>query len=163
MSVGDRPLGASRRIVGPLAAALLLAACSPTGARAQGPPPAAPGSATDRSTSACGAFRAGLASARTPLDAMRSEAVLLPFVDLIELSTRQTAQAAASVPDPAVAAAMREVVGAIDDLDAQGRTALPPGADPARTTVRLRPERLANALDAADRACAPHAAPAGGH
>jgi len=169
MVIGNRPRGVAcsrYRMCAAVAAGLvLLAGCSRGGPDSGSPSagelprtaqsPTAPLLA-DQNAAPCRSFNSGLASARTPLDAMRSEAVLLPFVDLIELSTRQTAQTAASAPDPVVADAMREVVGAIDDLDAQGRAALPAGADPTKTTVRLNPDRLGSALDGAARACASH-------
>ena len=137
--------------------AVLLAGCSPnapsTSASASGVPAATQG---PQDTEACRAVAADLASARTPLDAMRTEAVLLPFVDLIELSTRQSAQSATSASDPAVVGAMRELVAAIDDLDAQGKSRLASGADLAKTPVRLDPDRLAKALDGVEHACAVH-------
>lgn len=140
----------------------LLAGCSAARPSAAGPAPTTGGGRTpaaDPTPGLCRSYAATSAGARTPLDAMRTEAVLLPFVDLIELATRQTAAAASSATDARVSAAMREVVAAIDDVDAQGRARLPADADPARATVRLDPGRLAAALDGADRACAPHLRP----
>jgi hypothetical protein len=108
----------------------------------------------------CQGYQRASASARTPLDAMGKQAVLLPFIDLIELATRRAAVSASAAPDPAVAGAMRELVSAVDAVDAQGQAQLPPGADPGQVLVRLDPARLTGALDRADRACAPHAGPA---
>jgi hypothetical protein len=176
MVPGNRSRSASCQAFGVLAGALvglvLLAGCSGGAGgsappRAAGPPtgegPTAP-TLADQNTQLCHGYAVASGSARTPLDAMRGEAVLLPFIDLIELSTEQAAQRASAAPDPAVAAAMREVVAAIDDLDAQGRARLPAGTDPSKTTVRLDPGRLAGALDGADRACVPHTVPLpGGH
>jgi hypothetical protein len=86
---------------------------------------------------------------------MRTEAVLIPAVDFIELGTNQIATRGTGARTPTLAAAMREIVAAQEDLDAQGRSKLTAGADMNATTVMLNPGRLAAALDAADRACAP--------
>lgn len=102
----------------------------------------------------CQTYTHASRGARTPIDAMRTQAVLVPFVALIELSARDAAQRASGAPDPAVAGAMREVVASLDDLDAQGQARLPAGADLAQTPVKLDPTRLVAALDAADRTCA---------
>jgi hypothetical protein len=90
---------------------------------------------------------------------MRTEAVLVAAVDFIELGTNQIATRGSGARSPMIAAAMREVVAAQDDLDAQGRTKLPTGADLNTTTVMLNPDRLATALDAADLACKPLLSP----
>ena len=103
----------------------------------------------------CRTYQAAEPSARAPLDAMRTEAVLVPFIDYIELGTRQIAAGGATAKTREVAAAMRELTAAIDDVDAQGHRGLPPGADLSEKAVKLNPDRLAAALDGASRACAP--------
>jgi hypothetical protein len=106
----------------------------------------------------CTGYASVARGARTPLDAMRAGPVLSPFVALIELAPRQVAEQGKAATDPAVAGALAELAGALDELDAQGRAALPPGADLTKTPVRLDPTRLAAALDGADRACAAYPA-----
>jgi hypothetical protein len=86
---------------------------------------------------------------------MRTQPVLVAFIDFIELGTHETAAQANDSNSPAVARAMREVIQAQEDVDAQGQRNAPPGADLAETPVRLDPTRLTAALDAADQACAP--------
>ncbi len=110
--------------------------------------------AADPTGAVCKAYAASASDARTPISAMREQAVLGPFIAVIELAPRQVAQQGASAGDPAVAAAMAELAAAIDGLDAQAKAALPPGADATATPVRIDPTRLAAALDAADKACA---------
>ena len=156
---------ALRHVAGALLAALMLGGAV-TGCSAQPGPRAAPAHAAARSPTQLGAprgnrdaalcrgYAAAAASARAPLDAMRTEAVLLPFIDLIELGTHQVAEQANAGASPGVAEAMREVVAAQDELDAQGHKNLRVGADLTTTVVRLNPDRLATALDAADQSCA---------
>ncbi|MGQ0480878.1 MAG: hypothetical protein ACT4O0_07625 [Pseudonocardia sp.] len=115
------------------------------------PPPPDPG----RDAGYCREMTSALGSARSPIDAMRAQPVLGPFIALIELTPRLAAEKGSAAADPGVAAAMREVVAAVDDLDAQAARALPPGANPTETTVQLDPNRLAAALDSVERACAP--------
>jgi hypothetical protein len=103
----------------------------------------------------CRTYLAASADARAPLPAMRTEAVLVPTVDFIELGTNQIATKGAGARSPVIAAAMREVLAAQEDLDTQGHQKLPAGADLNTTTVMLNPERLSAALDAADLACKP--------
>jgi hypothetical protein len=138
----------------PVVAALIaLAGCGSVGHPVPGAGPTA--AQSEQATASCQEYSRNAASARSPIDAMRKEAVLPAFIDLIEMGPRQVADRAGTVVEPSVATAMRELVGSIDDLDAQSRSRLPAGGDPAATTVRLDPTRLAEALDGADRACAP--------
>ncbi len=116
------------------------------------PPPTDPG----RDSAYCREMASALGSARSPIDAMRAQEVLGPFIALIELTPRLVAEKGSAAIDQAVATAMREVVAAVDDLDAQATWALPPGANPTETTVKLDPTRLAAALDAAELACTPY-------
>lgn len=85
---------------------------------------------------------------------MRTQTVLGPFIALIMLSTRRAATAGEQADDYEVVSAMREVIAAIDDLQAQAAAGVPPSADPTKTLVRLDPTRLVAALDEADRVCA---------
>lgn len=153
--------GSLRRVhTRPLVPAVLVGAMMASAGCSTGPAPVAgPEARPDAvaNVTLCQGYRHASASARTPLDAMGKQAVLLPFIDLIELATRQAAASASAAPDPSVAGAMRELVSAVDEVDAQGQAQLPPGADPGQVLVRLNPARLAGALDGADRACAPHA------
>jgi hypothetical protein len=136
------------------AAVGLLVSCSDAGPAPSARAPAAPATGpTPTDIGVCREFLSSVGSARAPVDAMRTEAVLSPFIALIELSPRQTAERGTSATDPAVADAMRAVMAAIDDLDAQAKARLPAGADPTVTTVRLDPNRLATALDSAERVC----------
>ena len=118
------------------------------------PVAAPPAPTSDPDLALCRAYNSAAASARTPLDAMRTEAVLVPFVDYIELGSHEIAARAGAARTPEVAGALRELAAAQEDLDAQGRANLPPGADLAKATVRVNPGRLAAALDATDKACA---------
>lgn len=157
----DFPSGASTMLLAAgLAAAIV--SCGPTpraGEPAAAPPPApAPSSTVPAPTPdqrICRAYAQAAPSARTPLDAMRTQAVLVPFINLIQLGTNQIAARAGDANSPAVAQAMRELVAAQEDIDRQGNDALR-GADIAETPVRLDPTRLTAALDAADQACLPH-------
>ncbi len=73
---------------------------------------------------------------------------------LFLISLRQTAtDAIASVPESA--AVFTELRDAIDDLNNQATSAVPPGADVTKTLVTVKPARLSAALDAADKLCAP--------
>lgn len=142
------------------ALATVLASCgsSPRASEPSAPPPPAASPApalTAADHEICRAYAKSAPSARTPLDAMRTQAVLVPFIVLIQLGTNQIAARAGDANSPAIAAAMRELVAAQEDVDEQGRRVLPAGADIAETPVRLDPTRLTAALDAADRACAP--------
>ncbi|HEY4006087.1 MAG TPA: hypothetical protein VGM60_13015 [Pseudonocardia sp.] len=135
-----------KRVVAGLGVALL-AGCATAPA---GPSP----QDSARNTALCKDYASTSGSARTPLDAMRTQAVLSPFVALIEVGTRQIAAQGTAAPDPEVAGSMKRLVDALDDLDRQGQANLPPGANLTETPVRLDPSRLATALDDTDRACA---------
>ena len=113
------------------------------------------GAAGDPDVALCRAYLGASGDARAPLPAMRTEKVLVPTVDFIELGANQIATRGITARSPVVAAAMRDVVTAQEDLDAQGHRQLPAGADLNSITVMLNPDRLAAALDAADRACTP--------
>jgi len=160
--VATRPQRNRGLRMGLVAAAVgLLAGCA--GQQATAPPPkpspsgfAGPGGAAgDPDVALCRAYLGASGDARAPLSPMRTEAVLVPTVDFIELGANQMATRGARAHSPLVAAAMREVVAAQEDLDIQGRARLPAGADLNGTTVMLNPDRLAAALNAADLACAP--------
>jgi hypothetical protein len=149
-----RPAG---QLVVPVVAALVaLSACGSSHPSAPGTPANPGGSETARVAASCQEYSRNAASARSPIDAMRKQAVLPAFIDLIEMGPREVANRASTLSEPSVAAAMRELVSSIDDLDAQSQSRLPPGGNPAATTVRLDPNRLAAALDGVDRACAPY-------
>jgi hypothetical protein len=146
----------SIRSAGQLGLPVVVALAALAGCGSSGAPVALAGPDAARVTASCREYSRNAASARTPIDAMRKQAVLPAFIDLIEVGPRQVADRASTVGEPSVASAMRELVSSIDDLDAQSRSRLPPGGDPAAITVRLDPNRLAAALDGADRACAPY-------
>jgi hypothetical protein len=139
----------------------LIAGCAGSPGQQQGAParPSPPtlagpgGTPGDPDVALCRGYLAASGDAHAPLSAMRTEAVLMPTVDFIELGANQMATRAAGARSPMIAAAMRQVVAAQEDLDAQGRTKLPAGTGLNATTVRLNPDRLATALDGADRAC----------
>lgn len=117
------------------------------------------GAPGDPDVALCRAYVAVSGDARAPLTSMRTEAVLVPTVDFIELGANQTATRAAAARSPVIAAAMREVVAAQEDLDTQGHQKLPAGSDLNTMTVMLNPDRLAAALDAAELACKPLLSP----
>lgn len=122
---------------------------SPSGVAAPG---GAPG---DPDVALCQAYLAASGDAHAPLPAMRTEAVLVPAVDFIELGANQIATKGTKARSPIIAVAMREVDAAQEDLDAQGRAKLPANADLNSMTVLLNPDRLEAALNAADLACTP--------
>ena len=146
------------------AAGSLLAGCAGGPGQQPTAPPARPspsgvagpsGGAGDPDVALCRAYLGAAGDARAPLPAMRTEKVLVPTVDFIELGANQIATPGSGARSPVIAAAMRDVVAAQEDLDAQGHRQLPAGADLNSITVTLNPDRLAAALDAANLACKP--------
>ncbi|MDQ2723509.1 MAG: hypothetical protein M3Y19_09445 [Actinomycetota bacterium] len=102
---------------------------------------------------ACTAYNAAHNTARqVAVSAANPIVASGPALFLINL--RQTASSAISTV-PESAAVFTELRDAIDDLNNQATTALPPGADGTKTLVTVKPARLSAALDAADKLCAP--------
>ena len=91
---------------------------------------------------------------RTLAGKIDAQPVLPAAVALLLLSPRE-AYATPGAQDPALVAALAEVVAAIDDLDAQGKALVPPDGNPAETAVQLDPTRVRAALDGVDRLCGP--------
>ncbi len=90
---------------------------------------------------------------RNVVGAIKVGPVLPAGVAYFLLGARDT-YAAPGVRDAGLAAARREVVAAIDDLDSQGKAKLPPGGDPLKDPVQLDPARVVAAVNAVDRECA---------
>jgi hypothetical protein len=131
----------------------LLAGCGgATGTPAPAVSPTTPPVGSD--AAACRRHTDVVGSVRTLARMIEAQPVLPAAVALLLLSPRE-AYATPGVQDPALVAALAEVVAAIDDLDAQGKALLPPDANAAETTVQLDASRLLAALDAVDRLCAP--------
>lgn len=152
VTLGSVVVGCSTRLPPPSAATPPTAVTPPAPASSA---PAAPNPGANPDVALCRRYLTAVPSARTPLDAMRTQAVLYPFIDIIELGTHEIATQGGQLSNPMLAQAMLEVVAAQEDLDAQGTQNLPAGASPNETPVRLNPERLATALDAAEQACQP--------
>jgi hypothetical protein len=111
-----------------------------------GAPPASPDAAV------CADYRDRGSLLRETTDAIQEGPVLPAGVGLVLLGVRQTALTP-GVQDPALAAAQAELVAAIDDLDAQGRTLIGPDGDAARDAVRLDAARIQRALAEVERLC----------
>lgn len=114
-----------------------------------GSPSAAPSGAL---AAACTRYGTTHVIARQVADAAASP-ILASGPAFFLITLRQTATDAISSV-PASAAVFTELRNAIDDLNGQASKALPPGADGAKTLVKLQPARLGAALDAVDTLCA---------
>ena len=137
-------------------AGALLAGCG--GGVAPAPPPAptvAPPVAPAAEADAVACQRHGPASesVRRVAGAIQAGPVLPAGVALFLIGPRE-AYTMQGVRDVELAAAMAEVVAAIDELDAQGKALLPAGGDAANDKVQLDATRVVAALDAVERACA---------
>ncbi|MFC4950217.1 hypothetical protein [Pseudonocardia sp. GCM10023141] len=146
-----------------LAGAVVLggAACSaPAPQPAPAPPPTAaapvtpapatgPTRATDQA--ACSAHIATATAVNGIAKAAQAAPILPAAVALFLLDARS--KAAQPMLDPTLAAAQSELVAAVDDLDAQGKAALPPGGNPAQDPVHLDMSRITAAVAAVGKAC----------
>jgi hypothetical protein len=142
-----------RTVAVALLAGVLLSGCGGapgTPAPAVTPTPSPVGS----DTAACRRHTEVGGHVRTLAGMIEAQPVLPAAVALLLLSPRE-AYSTPGAQDPALVAALAEVVAAIDDLDAQGKALLPPDGNPAETTVQLDASRVRAALDAVDRLCAP--------
>ncbi len=157
--------GRAGRAVVVAALGLSLAGCGPPAPAPAAPtPPAAAEPAAPSATGPAGAPTASPDAAvcadyrdrgsllRETTDAIQEGPVLPAGVGLVLLGVRQTALTP-GVQDPALAAAQAELVAAIDDLDAQGRTLIGPDGDAARDAVRLDAARILRALTEVERLC----------
>ncbi len=159
----DRGAGArgrAGRLVVAAALGLALAGCStPAPAPTAPAEPAAPSSTgpagaptASPDAAVCADYRDRGSLLRETTDAIQEMPVLPAGVGLVLLGVRQTALTP-GVQDPALAAAQAELVAAIDDLDAQGRTLIGPDGDAARDAVRLDAARILRALTEVERLC----------
>lgn len=133
----------------------LLAGCS-SGTAATAAAPASASAApvpADPDAAACRRHAAAAPEVRRVLGVVDAGPVLPAGVAFLLLAPRN-AYATPGARDASVAAAMTEMVAAIDDLDAQGRTRLPAGGNPAGDKVQLDAARITAALETADRVCA---------
>ncbi len=160
----DRGAGArgrAGRLVVAAALGLALAGCSTPAPAPPAPaaepaapsstgPAAAPTASPDAAV--CADYRDRGSLLRETTDAIQEMPVLPAGVGLVLLGVRQTALTP-GVQDPALAAAQAELVAAIDDLDAQGRTLIGPDGDAARDAVRLDAARILRALTEVERLC----------
>jgi hypothetical protein len=85
-------------------------------------------------------------------DALERGPVLSAGVELFLTGPREQA-ATPQAAGPELTRARAELVAAIDDLDAQARTLLPPGGNAARDPVQLNPTRILAAADEIERLC----------
>lgn len=148
-----------------LAAVLAVAACSgpasstppTTQSTTVSLPSAAAGSTTapavDGNVVACKSAPGTAETVRDIAATAQKGPVLPAAVALFLLDARQKA-AAPGITDPALVAAEAAMLSAIDDLDAQGRAALPPGGNPAQNAVKIDPTRALAAVAAVEKACA---------
>ena len=139
-----------------LVAAALVAGC---GGGAEPAPPApptassAPSSAAAASDEQVCAAVPGIIAAAEGIDGAVAEGPVLPAgVALLLVAPRQAA-ASANVTDPELAAALAELVAAIDDLDAQARAALPEGGNAVENPVLVDADRLVAAAEAVQAEC----------
>lgn len=79
---------------------------------------------------------------------------VLPAGVALFLLDARTKAASTGISDPGLAAAQAELVAAIDDVDAQGKAAVPPGGNPAQNTVQLDIRRITAASAAVTVVCA---------
>lgn len=136
----------------------LVAGCSggaePAPAPAPGATPApSSGPAPDRTAQVCTARDNLIGPVQQVDESARRGPVLPAAVALLLLAPRQSASAG-GIDDPELAAALDELVAAIDDLDAQGRAVLPEGGNAAQDPVPLDTERVVAATEAVEEACA---------
>ena len=117
---------------------------------------------TTPTTSSSAAPPSALAAACTRYEGSRTTArqvaasaaspILAAGPALFLVNLRQVAgDAAASVPESATT--FTELRDAIDDVNSQATAAVPAGAEPSKTLVRVNPARLSAALDATDKLC----------
>lgn len=106
----------------------------------------------DADTVACQRYGTSARTARSVLEGIRNGPVVPAGVSFFLLPVRDAANAA-GVRDATLATALKEVVAAVDDLDAQAQAKIPPGSDPVRTTVTIDPTRAIAAMAAVDQAC----------
>lgn len=144
---------------------VLLAGCSggggnstPTTAATTTPSKSASTSAAataspDPGVAACETYAAATGNPRQVVLSASTKPVLGPAVALVTISFRDTVASLSTPSDPQLTAAFAGVVAALDQLSDQLTTALPKGADPVSTPVKVDPSRLAKALDDADAVC----------
>lgn len=148
----------------------LLAGCSsgggvsatPTSTSTASPTPPSSGSTSaaaattaspDPSKAACETYAAATGNPRQVVLSASTKPVLGPAVALVTISFRNTVASLAPPSDPQLSAAFAAVVAALDQLSQQLSAALPKGANPVSTPVKVDPSRLGKALDDADAVC----------
>jgi hypothetical protein len=143
-----------------LALALVLAGCGggvgeqdPGAASAAAAPAPATPAPAGRDAAVCAEFDATENAVRQVAGAAERGPVLPAAVALLLLAPRDRA-AAGGVQDPELAAALEELVAAIDDLDAQGRAGVPEGGNAAQDPVVIDTARALAAVEEVQRICA---------
>lgn len=148
----------------------LVAGCSSGGGDSTNPtststPPPTPPSSTstsaaatttaspDPSKAACETYAAATGNPRQVVLSASTKPVLGPAVALVTISFRNTVSSLAPPADPQLSAAFAGVVAALDQLSKQFSDALPKGANPVSTPVKVDPSRLSKALDDTDAVC----------
>ncbi|NMH91702.1 hypothetical protein HF519_08935, partial [Pseudonocardia bannensis] len=116
------------------------------------PAPSAASAPVDPDAAACRRHAGTAETVRRTAATISAGPVLPAGVALVLLAPRG-AYAGPQARNAMLAAAMAEVVAAIDDLDVQGGDRLPPGGNPAQDRVRLDATRTVAALEAVDQAC----------
>ena len=146
----------------PLAVAVLaglLAGCggpAPTAGPAE-PAPAtaaapAPVRGVEAGAPACADAPVTISTVRGIADALERGPVVPAGVELFLTGPRESA-AAPGGAGPALTAARAEMVAAIDDIDAQAQSMLPPGGNATRDPVQLDPARILAAAAEIERLC----------
>ena len=116
------------------------------------PAPAAPAGAPELAGPACTDADITVSTVRGIADALARGPVLSAGVELFLTGPREQA-AAPYTAGPELTRARAELVAAIDDLDTQAETLLPPGGSTARDPVQLNPARILAAADEIERLC----------
>lgn len=117
------------------------------------PPSSGSAAAPSRDQAFCDAFPETASGLRTVTGAIERGPVVPAAVALFLVNPRSVA-GEPGIQDPELAAAAAELVGAIDELGAQGAALVPPGTNAAETTVELDAARLTAAVERIERACA---------
>ncbi|MHA6783757.1 hypothetical protein ACVGOW_22630 [Pseudonocardia saturnea] len=148
------------RIAAALVPLAVLAGCggapgpaTPTASPVPLPPSSSPAPAVSPEERVCSEYGDDQSIVRRIANTLAQQPVLPAAIAIVLLDSRGIATTP-GVTDPELLAAQMELIGAIDDLDAQGRALLPPGANPAQETVQLDGERILAAVTEIERVCA---------
>ena len=148
------------RIAAALVPLAVLAGCggapgpaTPTASPVPLPPSSSPAPAVSPEERVCSEYGDDQSIVRRIANTLAQQPVLPAAIAIVLLDSRGIATTP-GVTDPELLAAQMELIGAIDDLDAQGRALLPPGGNPAQDVVQLDGERILAAVTEIERVCA---------